>query len=1174
MNKHVVDVLAAFLVLASVQWGQTDRGSIVGVVTDGTGAVVPGASVSATHSATNTTLKTVTTTTGNFALPALQPGDYVLVIEAPGFKTLRRTNVVVVASGTTRADATLEVGALSESVEVVGTAAQLQTASAQVVSQVSTQMIDQLPLVVAGAMRSPFDLALLTPEANQHGGDHTFQVGGAQGGAYGATMDGITILTNRFNSVQWASVNTPSVEAIQEFAVESGGMRAEFGRGSGGSVSFATRSGTNQFHGTAYQFLRNNALDCRRFFEPQRGIYKQHDFGWSAGGPLYFPKLYDGRNRTFLFASMEWFRNRVGATSTLLSVPTPEMYRGDFTKWVDTRDRLIPIYDPVTTRPNPAGSGFIRDPFPGNLVPQARFAEFTKSLLKVIGEGPVPNAAGAPGTSAYVRNNFLNATGSSIDPWNKYSVRVDHHFSDAVRVAFLYNLGEHLGPAPGPDGFPGLPVPFNTGRAGKQTSPLYRVNYTHTLSATTVNTLYAGGQDWKEKNVGLNVGTNWKEKGICLKGAWDCSLNFPMITFDDFASWGGIGGDGSENTVYSVRDDLSLVRGSHTLKMGYLWERLHYNGWGRANIAGVVDYRRLSTSVPGNNDINTGGGNAFAAFLLGHAYGGATENDRFLGQQWRSHAAYFQDDWQLRRRLTLNVGVRYEFTLPPLERDDKWSDFTPDRANPGATRPDGTKLPGALRFAGFGPGRENRRTLVPGYFRGIGPRLGLAYQIGSRTVLRAAGGIYYGVVKTSSGSAHFEGAFVRFFTSSTNSGVTPAFLADDGLPQFRRPPFVEPEFANGGDVSYWDGEAVRLPENYQYTLSLQRQVGESWLFEAAYNGNVGAHLMALVKNPNQQPWDLMEKYGRDTLLARLDSAAARSAGIAAPYQEIFKDFGSGVSVAQALRPYPQFRRINTWSGQGDKSGHSTYHALVLKAERRLSRGWTFQSSYALSKILTDAPDFFDYDNLTQDHYNRRLEKSISPLDRTHNFKISYIYELPFGKGRQWLTSGVVGSILGGWRVAGIQIYASGAPLMLVNANTFPIDAWRLNALYMDQVRTYENWVAMPEHPNWRGGDRYFQPASFFGEQSALKLGRTRPGDATRYNPKARNQWNVAENFSIARSFRVIESMRVDFRFEAFNAFNRSRFDTGSTNVTSPTFGVVTATVNEPRRVQLGLKLYW
>jgi len=815
------------LLLPVTQFGQTDRGAIVGIVTDATGAVVPGASVVATRLGTNTTFKTTSTATGNFTVPALQAGEYTLTIESAGFKTFRRTNIVVIAGGTTRADATLEVGAITESVEVVSTVAQLQSATAEVVSQVSTQMIDQLPLVVAGAMRSPFDLALITPEANQHGADLTFQIGGAQGGSYGATMDGITILTGRFNSVQWASVNTPSVDAIQEFTVESSGMKAEFGRGSGGSMSFSTKSGTNQFHGTAYEFLRNNVLDSRRFFEAQRGIYKQHDFGWSAGGPLYFPKIYDGRNRTFVFASMEWFRNRVGATSSVQSVPTPEMYRGDFTKWVNASNQLIPVYDPDTTRANPAGAGFIRDPFPANLVPQARFAEFSKSVLKVIGEGPAPNAAGPPGTSAYVRNNFVNTAGSSVDPWNKYSVKLDHHLSDAIRVAFLYNLGEHLGPAPGPDGFPGLPPPFSTGRIGKQTSPLYRVSYTHTVSPTIVNSFYGGGHDWKEKNVGVNVGTDWKQKGICLKGAWDCSLNFPMMTFDDFSSWGGIGGDGSENTAYSVGNDLSIVRGAHTFKMGYLWERHHYNGWGRANIGGVADFRRLSTSVPGDNNINTGGGNAFAAFLLGHAFGGATENDRYLGQQWRSHAWYFQDDWQITRRLTMNLGIRYEFTLPPLERDDKWSDFTPDRPNPGATRPDGTKLLGALRFAGFGTGRENSRTLVPGYYGGIGPRLGLAYQLGGKTVLRAAGGIYNGIVKTSSGSAHFEGATVRFFTSSTNNGVTPAFLVDQGIPEFRRPPFLEPEFANGGDMSYWDGQAVRLPKNYQYTFSLQRQLRES-----------------------------------------------------------------------------------------------------------------------------------------------------------------------------------------------------------------------------------------------------------------------------------------------------------------------------------------------------------
>jgi hypothetical protein len=228
----------------------------------------------------------------------------------------------------------------------------------------------------------------------------------------------------------------------------------------------------------------------------------------------------------------------------------------------------------------------------------------------------------------------------------------------------------------------------------------------------------------------------------------------------------------------------------------------------------------------------------------------------------------------------------------------------------------------------------------------------------------------------------------------------------------------------------------------------------------------------------------------------------------------------------------------------------------------------------LSKILTDSDNFFDYATWTQDNANRRLEKSIGVLDRTHNLKISYIYELPFGKGRRWVSGRVADAVLGGWRVSGIHIYTSGAPLQLVNANTFPIDSYRQNALYMDRANTYEGWVVQHDNPDWRGNDRYFQPASFFGEQSALTLGRTRPGDATRLNPNARDQWNLAENFSFAKTFKITEAMRFDFRFEAFNAFNRSRFGTGSTNVTSPTFGVVTATTNQPRRAQFALKLYW
>jgi hypothetical protein len=1155
-------------------FGQADRGVIRGTVTDVTGAVVPGARITATRVSTNTRFNTTSTATGDYTIPTLQAGEYSLNVEADGFKSFTRTNIFVIAGGTANADATLEVGQLTETVEVVSSLAQLETTSARVQASVSTKMMDELPLVVGGAMRSPFDLALVTPEANQFGGDNAFQIGGGQGAAYGATMDGVSILTGRFSSVQWASVNTPSVDAIQEFTVESSGFKAEYGRGQGGMMSFSTKSGTNEFHGTAYEFFRNNALDTRRFFEAQKGVLKQNDFGWSAGGPVYIPGLYDGRNKTFVFSSMEWFRDRVGAASQFFNVPTAEMYDGDFRNWVDGNNQLAIIYDPATTRPNPSGSGFIRDPFPNNQVPQGRFSEFSKGVLSVARGVALPNNAGPAGTSAYVRDNYINASGTVLNPWTKFSIKVDHNLTDNARFSYLYNWGLHDGPAPGADGFPGLPLPLNTTRQGRQKSPLHRLTYTHVLSPTVVNSLYGGGQDWKERNASPNVGGDWQARGVCLKNAFDCNENFPILNFDDFQSWGGSAGDGSENTVYSIGDDLTITRGAHTFKAGYLYERQHYNGFGRQSLMGQADFRRRSTSIPGNNDLSTGGGNGFASFLLGEAFAGGTENDRFVGQQWISHGWYFQDDWKLTPRLTMNIGVRYEFTQPPVERDDKWSDFTPDRPNPGATRLDGTPLLGALRFAGFGEGRENSRSIVDGWYGGIAPRLGFAYQLDNKTVLRASGGIYNGIVKTTTGSTHFEGAIIIFRPASTDNGITPAFRADEGLPSYPLPPFINAAFSNGNDTAYWDSEAVRLPQNYQYTFSIQRQVRDSWVLEAAYNANIGAHLVAGIKNTNQLPLSLLDTLGNNVLGSPLNSATARAAGIQVPYAEIFQHFGANVSVAQALRPFPQYRTVNTHSGIGDKSGHSTYHAMVLKADKRYASGVTLQGSYVFSKTLSDT---FIYGEATtaQDHYNRRLEKSISSLDRTHNAKFSYILELPFGKGRRWMNKGgVAHAVLGGWRLSGIHFYSSGAPIGLSNSNTFNTFSGRQNALYMDQVGTYDGWVVKHDNPDWKGSDRFFQPASFFGNQSAASLGRTRPGDATRLNPLARGRAGLTENFSLAKTFDFTERIRMDLRWEAFNAFNRSIFNTGSTSVTSPQFGQVNGTTNDPRRMQFGLKVYW
>jgi len=1156
-NLHPFLSAGVLLCLSLPAYPQSDRGVLTGTVTDSSGAVIPGASVTATNTATNVSASTVTTEGGFYAIPALQPGTYKVRVELTGFKAYEQSQVVIAAATTVRVDAKLEIGQISESVEVTSSAARLQTENSKISASVSNKMVDELPLVVSSAVRSPFDLALITPEAKrvERGEDTntTFALGGGQAASWGITLDGISAGTGRFASVEWASVNTPSLDAITEFTVDTNGYKAEYGRASGGIMTFASKSGTKDLHGTVYEFLRNDTFDARRFFEARRGALKQHDFGWSVGGPVVLPKLYDGRQKTFFFSAMEWFRNRVGASSNFFSVPTPEMYQGDFRNWVDQNGNKLTIYDPATTKPNPNGTGFIREPFPNNVIPQTRFSNFAQAVLKIVGDAGYPNVAATPGTSAYVRNNFVNDQGTQLDPWTKFSTKIDHNFSEKHKVNFLYHYGTHLRD-PGPSGGPGLPGVLSNFRTGDQRTDVYRGAYTWVFRPTIVNQVYAGGNNWRELNASLNATGGWKARGACLINAFDCDRNFVQIGFSDYQNWGESAGDGSENTVYSAGDDLSWIKGKHNFKMGYLWERIHYNGFGRQTISGQVTGDRRSTSIPGNNTLSTGGGNGFASFLLGEGYSGGTENDRFVGQQWRSHSWYFQDDWKVSSKLTLNLGARYEFTLPPLEQLDKWSDFTPDKPNPKA---DG--YPGALRFAGFGPGRENSRTLVGGWYGGIGPRFGLAYAFNSKTVVRAAAARSFGVVKTVTGSTHFEGAISIFRPTSTDNGITPAFKLDQGLPPFPQPPSTDPSFSNGNNTAWWNNEAVRLPESYDWTLSIQRQIGNSWVLETSYEATVGAHLVSGLLRYNQVPFSALQKYGPTVLSSNINSAAAVAAGIQKPYPSF------NGSVAQALRPFPQYLDILTREGHGDKSGHSSYHAMTLKLERRFSAGFQLQGSYVFSKLITDTDSYMG-DNSALDHYNRRLEKSIGRYDQTHNIKTSYIWEMPFGRGRKWLNSGFASRILGGWRLAAFHYYISGAPLELINNNVYNI----FNGRPAATVSTYEGWIVdYGRSPDWKGSDRFFQPKSYFGPQPTDRL-----GNVTRYNPKARFPPSLGENYSLAKSFRFTETRRIDFRWELFNLFNRTRFDPGSRNIDDPNFGRVQAQLNEPRRMQFGLKIYF
>jgi hypothetical protein len=1158
-------------------FAQTDRGTISGSISDPTGAVVPGAKVTVTNTATNVASVLASNETGGYVVPNLPPSTYRIRVEKEGFRTAVVNDLELNAASSVRADITMEVGTAQQTVEVTADAVRLQTDNAKSATTITQKLVDDLPTVVGGAMRSPFDLAILTPESKNFG-DNNFQMGGGQAASFGVNLDGVSAATTRALSNSWVAVNTPSLDAITEFTVETNGYKAEYGHAGGGQMTFSSKSGTNGLHGSAYEFLRNEKFDANQWFsnanKVPRQIYKQHDFGATVGGPVWIPKIYNGRDKTFFFFNWEAFRNRVGSSSAFQTVPTPEMYDGDFRNWVDkdlsAGGKMIQIYDPFTLRTD-AGGAQVRTPFANNIVPKSQFDPLTlKAIAAFQGGGGVlkPNVGASPGQLAYVRNNYIITSGTEISPQNKYSLKGDHNLGSKDRFSGYIGWNRTYA-LPGPNGPRTLPGNYSNYNDVQRTSDVYRFSWDRTIRPNLLNRFYAGGNNWQENHDPIQAtvksGTHWKDK-VCLPNAPDCDQNLVNLRFSEYSDWGGPANNGSENDLMAFNDDLTWIKGRHTFKAGAMYQHAWYNGFGRQDVAGRANFSFIGTGVPGNTNFTTAGGNSFASFLLGWATDGGIDTVRYIGQEWPYIAGYVQDDWRVSNKLTLNLGIRWETTLPPYEQTDNWSDFDPTRPNPGAGG-----LPGSLIYAGTGKGREGTRTLADSWFGGWGPRLGMAYSVNDKMVIRGNFARSFSAVTTTTGSTHQKGFTQTVGFGTVASGVSPTFLFKDGLPNYPVPPFIDPTFQNGSDMPWWQGREVsRLPEQLTWNLSIQRQLSNSMVLDVGYNAMIGTHLQAGLLNINQVPFSALEKYGTTILNSAVDSPAAIAAGIRQPWAG-FADFYRNVrkttpTVAQALRPFPQYTTINTWDGNGDHSGHSSYHALVVKFDRRFSKGMTFTSSYVFSKLLTDADSYWITDNpRAADQYNRTLEKSIGSYDVTHNFKVSGVFDLPFGKGRKWAQSGVANAVAGGWRLSLIGLYSGGRPIGLSTSVGTPLFAGR----GVPVVTTYDNWGG-----TWKGGsfdpnvDKFFQPASYFGAQPTVGI-----GNATRLNPKMREFPNFNENVSIAKVFPIKgERVNMEIRGEGFNVLNRVRFGVGNTNVTNPNFGLVNGTSNGPRRLQLGAKL--
>ena len=1164
---------------------QSNRGSISGTIADRSGAVIAGAHVSAKEDSTGSEYHAVSSSSGGFTLPELQVGNYDVRAEAPGFKTAQRVGVVVQINSTSSLDFALDPGSVTETVSVNANAVSLQSETSDVGTVVTTKQVIDLPLALGGvgALRSPEAFVFLTPgtagpgsgssdngSSNAGSNNNVFQskISGGQNYATEILLDGASE-TQAVNGSAYDET-APSVEAIQEFKVTTSSIPAEFGRTTGGVESFTTKSGGNAYHGSVFEIFKNEDLDANTWFNNgylsqtphsptfQRPSDKKNDYGVNLGGPVRIPRLSDGRNRSFFFFSWEQYKQNQGGTVTS-TVPTIANRAGDFSANLNTAIVLgtnpcdgQPIYqgqifNPTTT--TSVDGVTCRSPFPGNVIPAPQFSAVAKNVLTYLASAiPISDAP----QQNYAYSGVYGITNTT------YTIRIDENLAANDKLFVSYSSRDNTRR----NGSPTMPEPINNCcQVQNFTSHYARLGYDHTFSPNVLNHLTLGYNRPNSINYALAVTDN--KDYPALLGIGNLSAKtFPSLSFGEgLNSIGFANNDDLIENGARLEDSVSWATGRNSFKFGFDYRFQQQSPLAYDNEGGTFSFGRDQTSATASTANLSG--NGFASFLLGETASGSVTVP-FHQSKWiyEYSALFAQDDLKVNRRLTVNLGLRWDVDMPRYESQQKSSNFDPLLPNTAAGN-----LPGALVFAGSGAGRSGRSSRWASvWYKDFGPRVGFAWTppgFAEKTVLRGGYGVVYAPITYSD----FGGSLNTGYTATPNfvssDGFSPAFVIDSGFPAYPQGPNLDPTQANNQSVNYVARGYGRPGMVQGWSMELQQEVAPSLVASIGYIGQHSTHLRSNLRYVNQlNP----EFYPLGTAL--LQPANGNTVGAALP----FPDFTG--TVGQALRPFPQYQSINT-SCCIENLGQSTYSALISKIEGRFKSGGNLLASYTWSKAITDADSALpplESDSGIQNPYYLRGEKSISIQDIPNTIVVSYIYPLPLGKGRQFLSSGgITDYLLGGWQIGAVQRYQSGQPISFGCATAPPAtySCFRFDRV-PGQSLTSESAGSKfnPFH------DLYFNPAAFQdpnGGSSVAANGYTF-GNLPRVTSEVRMSWFNNEDFSIVKNTKISEGITVQFRGELLNAFNRHIFNHPATNPNQPNFGLVTSTLNAPRNVQFELRV--